>query len=211
MTLEIFIERNADRDTEPLRIALDEMARMERHVRRFLQVARPEPPCFEIAAVGSILDRCALGLSASADHRGIALEVSADEDLPQVRVDPGQIGQVLTNLVGNALDAAGPGGRVRLEALRAPGGGVVIDVEDDGLGVAREDELRLFKPFFTTKPEGVGLGLSLCDVLVREHGGSIEYIRRDGWTRFRVSLPGIAPTPVLPSDRTDQALLVVER
>ncbi len=211
MTLQIFVERNRDRDTEGLRIALAELARMERHVRRFLQVARPEPPWFETAGVGPILDRCALGLSASADHRGIALEVSAAEDLPPVRVDPEQIGQVITNLLGNALDAAGPGGRVRLEALRPPGGGVDIDVEDDGPGVPREDEPRLFQPFFTTKPEGVGLGLPLCDALVREHGGSIEYARRDGWTRFRVSLPGAAPTPILAAERADQALLVVER
>lgn len=190
MTLQIFVERNGDRDTEALRIALAELARMERHVRRFLQVARPEPPRFEVVGIGPILESSALGLSASADHRGIKLEIGADGDLPRVRVDPDQIGQVITNLIGNALDAAGPGDRVRLAALASPTGGVTIDVEDDGPGVPQGEESRLFEPFFTTKPEGVGLGLPLSVALAREHGGTIEHDRRRGWTRFRVSLPG---------------------
>ena len=150
MTIEIFVERNSDRDTQALRIALDELTRMERHVRRFLQITRPEPPCFEVVSIGPILERCVLGLSAPAAHRGITLMVGATGDLPPVRVDPEQIGQVITNLIGNALDAAGPGGQVLLKALPTPTGGVVIDVEDDGPGVPQEAESRLFQPFFTT-------------------------------------------------------------
>lgn len=200
MTLQIFVERNADRDTEALRIALAELARMERHVRRFLQVARPEPPRFEVVGVASILDRCALGLAATADHLGIPLEVVAAGDLPPVRVDPEQIGQVATNLLVNALDAAGPGGHVRLEAGPSGTGGVAIDVEDDGPGIAPGAESRLFQPFFTTKPEGVGLGLSLCAALVREHGGTIEYARAGGRTRFRVILPGASGPETLRGD-----------
>jgi len=190
MTIQLFKERNADRDTEPLRIALSELGRMERQVRRFLQIARPEPPRAAIAEIGPILDRCAAGLAATAEHLGIAMAVEAAGDLPAVRVDAEQIGQVIANLTVNALDAAGPGGTVRIVAREGPSGGVAIDVQDDGPGVSPGDEPRLFQPFFSTKPEGVGLGLSLCAALVREHGGTIAYAREGGRTRFRVSLPG---------------------
>lgn len=191
MTLEIFIERNADRDTEPLRIALDELARMERQVRRFLRVARPDPPHFEVAEIGPILGRCAAGLEASAAHRGVTLSVESDEGLPPVRVDPEQIGQAVSNLLLNALDAAGPGGRVCIRSRPSPGG-LVVEVEDDGPGVPAGDEGRLFQAFYTTKPEGVGLGLALCEAVVKEHGGTIEYNRHEGPTRFRIDLPGDA-------------------
>ncbi len=197
MTIQLFKERNGDRDTEPLRIALAELGRMERQVRRFLQIARPEPPRSEIAEIGPILDRCAAGLSATAEHLGIAMAVEAGASLPAVRVDAEQIGQVLSNLLINALDAAGPGGTVRILASAEPSGGLAIEVEDDGPGVSPGDEPRLFQPFFSTKPEGVGLGLSLCAALVREHGGAIGYGRAGGRTRFRVTLPGVTDRAVV--------------
>jgi signal transduction histidine kinase len=70
MTLQFYAERNWDRDTEPLRVALTELARMERQVRRFLQIARPEPPRFEVADLGPVLDRTTASLAATAERRG---------------------------------------------------------------------------------------------------------------------------------------------
>jgi signal transduction histidine kinase len=189
MTLQLFNERNRDRDTEPLRIALNELNRMERQVRRFLQLARPEPPVLEIAAPGPILEGTCAGLAATAEHQGVSLEVDTNAALPCVRVDLEQIGQALTNLVANALDAAGPGGHVRVHAEAIGRDHVALSVEDDGPGIAEGIEARLFEPFVTTKPEGVGLGLALSLALVREQGGSIEYDRDGGWTRFRILLP----------------------
>jgi signal transduction histidine kinase len=189
MTLQLFIERNDDRDTEPLRIALHELGRMERQVRRFLQIARPELPRFQNVEVRPLLDRVLAGLAATAEHRGIALQVDAIGSLPTVLADPDQLGQVVTNLLQNALDAAGPGGRVTLRAAPEPAGSVAIDVEDDGPGVPPADLDRLFQPFFTTKPEGVGLGLALCSALALEHRGSLTHSRDAGLTRFRLTLP----------------------
>lgn len=205
MTLQIFVERNRDRDTEPLRIALDELARVERHVCRFLQLARPEPPQFESTAILPVIERCSRGLVAVAGHRGIALEVRSGgvSPLPLVRVDPEQMGQVVTNLIGNALDAAGPGGRVVVDARPGLTDGVEITIADNGPGVPDEARTRLFEPFFTTRPEGVGLGLSLCAALVREHGGTIDYARQDGWTQFRVTLPGANEADGVPHAETE--------
>jgi signal transduction histidine kinase len=205
MTLQIYIERNGDRDTEPLRIALAELGRMERQVRRFLQMARPEPPTFEVVAVGPILARTTAGLAGLAEHQGVALAVEPAEDLPPVRVDPGQIAQALANLVANALDAAGPGGHVRLRAETIAGEWVAITIEDDGPGIAESVEGRLFEPFVTTKPEGVGLGLALCAALVREHGGTIEHDRVGGRTRFRILLPAVRVEAVAAASGASEA------
>ncbi len=205
MTLQLYIERNADRDAEPLRIALAELGRMERQVRRFLQLARPEPPTFEVVAVGPILARTAAGLAGLAEHQGVALRVDAGADLPPVRVDPGQIAQALANLVANALDAAGPGGHVRLRAETIAGEWVAITIEDDGPGIAESVEGRLFEPFVTTKPEGVGLGLALCAALVREHGGTIDHDRAGGRTRFRVLLPAVRAEAIAAANGVSEA------
>jgi signal transduction histidine kinase len=199
MTLQLFIERNDDRDTEPLRIALHELGQMERQVRRFLQIARPEPPRFQPVDVRPLLDRTVAGLAATAEHRGITLGVEGAGSLPAVLSDPDQLGQILSNLLHNALDAAGPGGRVTLRAAAEPAGSVAIDVEDDGPGVPRGDLDRLFQPFFTTKPEGVGLGLALCSALAHEHRGTLDYARGAGRTRFRLTLPALSQSPNGPS------------
>jgi signal transduction histidine kinase len=193
MTLQIFIERNRDRDTEPLSIALDELGRMERQVRRFLQLARPEPPTFEIADLGPIVCRTVAGLAVLADHHGVSVVVETAPDLPPARIDPDQIGEAIANLVANALDAAGQGGKVRVTTSSTGDCRLAISVEDDGPGISPGIASRLFEPFVTSKPEGVGLGLALCLALVTEHGGTIETGRSGGWTRFRLTLPAASP------------------
>ncbi|WZO96666.1 HAMP domain-containing sensor histidine kinase [Isosphaeraceae bacterium EP7] len=192
MTLQIDLERNPRRDDQPVRIALDELARMERQVKRFLQIARPEPQSIEPVDPGALLERCAASLAATASHQGILLDVELADDLALIQGDADQLAQVVTNLAGNALDATGPGGRVTL-AASMDAGQVCIDVLDSGPGVPEGSAGRIFEPFFTTKPEGVGLGLALCAALVREHGGTIGYSRVGGRTRFRVGLPATAP------------------
>ncbi len=189
MTLQLYAERNRDRDIEPLHVALAELGRMERQVRRFLQIARPDPPRFEPVGIGPILSHAAAGLAATAEHQGVRLRIETVDGLPALRADPDQLGQVVSNLLLNALEAAGPGGTVRLAASTDGPALVAIDVNDDGPGLPPADVARLFQPFFTTKPEGVGIGLALCEALVREHGGSIHYERIGEQTRFRVSLP----------------------
>lgn len=192
LALQLDLQRRGERDAEPIRVALDELSRMERQVRRFLQMARPEPPRREPTPIAGLLGRLERNLEAVAAHRGLAFEVDAAIDRPDLDVDPEQILQVLTNLAWNAFDAVGAAGRVRVRASSEGPEWAIIDVEDDGPGVAEADVGRLFEPFFTTRPEGVGLGLALARALVLEHGGRIAYDRRDGWTRFRVVLPAAA-------------------
>ncbi len=104
---------------------------------------------------------------------------------------PGKINQVLHNVLLNAVQACGPGGVVEARTHKAPSA-VVIEVEDNGVGIRPEDLPHVFEPFFTTKPvgQGTGLGLAISYGIVRDHGGSIEAESTPGrGSTFRIRLP----------------------
>jgi signal transduction histidine kinase len=114
-------------------------------------------------------------------------------DLPPLHAVRDQLVQVFLNLVLNASDAIGRGGKIEIEA-RPCGDGVEVVVRDDGCGIAPADQARLFQPYFTTKPHGTGLGLFVTRQLVTEHGGRVGFESRPGrGTEFRVWLPRAAP------------------
>jgi putative PEP-CTERM system histidine kinase len=110
--------------------------------------------------------------------------------LPQLRVDPEQFPKVLTNLLLNAREAVAPGGQIRVETTRRDGF-AVVSVEDNGKGMSPDFlSRRLFRPFQTTKPKGLGIGLFQSRMIVEAHGGMIEVESRVGkGTTFRVLLP----------------------
>ena len=110
---------------------------------------------------------------------GISIEITAPETLPEVFVDEIQIQQVLVNLVKNGLDAIldarKSGGRVEID-IRKEADELWIGVSDNGAGVSEEALPRLFEPFYTSKPKGVGLGLSTCKNIAVAHGGNLVHL-----------------------------------
>lgn len=114
--------------------------------------------------------------------------------LPSVRVDGGQVVQALVALLDNALDAAGRSERVRVAPRSCddapPGPGVAFEVCDDGPGISADELGRVFDPFYTTKPQGTGLGLVIAQRLVLENGGHLSAASAPGVaTTFRLTLP----------------------
>lgn len=130
-----------------------------------------------------------------ATRRG-RVDVRADlQSVPAVRLDAGQIQQVVLNLLNNAAEAMPSGGTVRV-TIRPVASGGEIEVEDHGTGIPPEVEARLFNPFVTTKPDGTGLGLSICQRIVEAHGGHIRYQTEAGeGTTFVVFLPARTAAP----------------
>ena len=107
-----------------------------------------------------------------------------------VFADPGQLRQVLLNLVRNAAEASSPGTHIRV-GWEAQGPTVAISVEDEGCGIPLEQREQVFEPFFTTKADGAGLGLSIVRHLVEQNGGRVSLDRADGGgCRFTVRLAG---------------------
>jgi PAS domain S-box-containing protein len=180
--------------------------RCARIVQNFLMLARQHPPERSRVQLGPIVEE-AVGIFAYALRMDdIAVQLHLAHDLPDLQADPHQLQQVVVNLITNAHQAlreAEPPRRLTI-STRADAGRhqVTLTVADSGPGISPALQTRIFEPFFTIKPPGVGtgLGLSLCRGIIEGHGGSIE-VRNDvghGAT-FIVTLPA-EPAPAITAE-----------
>jgi signal transduction histidine kinase len=170
-----------------------EITRLEQTVSGFLDFARPPQPDKKLVELRPILEQVAAGLRAKADLQQVAIDIGGIADAVTLCADPGQLRQLVYNLLDNALDAQPKGGHVRVTAESdAAGGepGLVLRVEDRGDGLPPGLGERIFEPFVSTKATGMGLGLSICRRIAEAHGGSIRATdRAGGGTVFAVRLP----------------------
>ena len=129
-------------------------------------------------------------MRSKAKDKAVSLTLDIAPGLPPVNGFAGELNQVWSNLINNAIDAAGENGKVEV-AASAERSGVVVRVIDNGAGIPESIRHRIFDPFFTTKPvgEGSGLGLDIVRRLVQRHNGQIELDSNPGRTEFRVILP----------------------
>jgi two-component system sensor histidine kinase HydH len=149
-----------------------QVARSSRIITSLLDIVRDRPPLRTKVAPRKLAE---IAVGALHDARGSVVEVAIAEEVHDVLVDPEQIGQVLVNLLTNAIEAAGPQGSVRLAVVQRPGE-VEFRVSDSGVGVDPSVRARMFEPLVTTKSTGVGLGLALCRKLVDAHHGVLELL-----------------------------------
>ncbi|NKB71579.1 MAG: GHKL domain-containing protein [Candidatus Latescibacteria bacterium] len=143
-------------------------------VEAYRGLTRLPAPSFERLPVAELFARVGQLLQPQFAAAQVALHIRVDPPGLDLIADPTQLEQVLINLLHNALQACSqtPAARVDLGA-RLMGGKVVVEVADNGVGIVAEALDQIFIPFFTTKPEGSGIGLSLCRQIMRLHGGSI--------------------------------------
>jgi signal transduction histidine kinase len=149
------------------------------------RAAVPEPVDVGLGLANTIM---VLGSKAKSKSASVTLNVATD--LPQIYGFGAELNQVWANLVDNALDAVGDGGRVEVAAARE-GDEVVVRVIDNGSGIPESIRNTIFDPFFTTKPvgSGTGLGLDIVRRLIHRHNGQIDVTSRPGFTEFRIRLP----------------------
>lgn len=174
-----------------------EIGRVNKIIKQFLDFARPRPPSLEPMEVRAILEETLALLVYEMEAQKISLERSYAPDIPPVPMDREQMKQVFLNLLLNAIQAMERGGNLRV-AIRwkpAPSGDggrsvAEIAVQDTGPGMAEDIRSRIFEPFFSTKEEGIGLGLPIAQRIVEEHGGQIRVESRVGeGTTFTILLP----------------------
>jgi signal transduction histidine kinase len=164
-------------------------------IKRFTYMDRaqvPEP----VDVVESLNDSLALLLH-KARKKSIGVKVSSEPGLPPAQAIGGDLNQIWTNLIDNAIDAVPESGQVVVSAARQLNF-VVVRVEDNGGGIPDDIRERIFDPFVTTKPvgQGTGLGLDIARQLIRRNNGDIEVESRPGRTEFRVRLPVAADAVV---------------
>lgn len=222
--LEDRLENDPARDeARRVRLAAERCGRI---VRTFLNMARQRPPQRRAVQLGEVVQAAVDMLGYTLRGHGIAVDMQLTERLPDVQADPDQLGQVVLNLIVNAHQAltaqrsdsaaAQPPRIVLSSGLEAQRPGrqarVWLRVADNGPGIPAAVRSQIFQPFFTTKADGLGtgLGLSVSQGILREHGGSLVLEETQAGACFRLSLPltghgdTIAPT-VLPAAEPTQA------
>jgi signal transduction histidine kinase len=166
-------------------VIIEEIARLNRVVESFLDYARPATRRATIRDVGAFVKSCVEAVSRSKSRADVALALDIEEGLLPLHADADQLERVVVNVVQNAYEALVDGGTVRVGVRRAQGSGsydtwLEIAVEDDGPGMDDTTLERAFIPFYTTKEQGTGLGLALCERLIRAQGGTIQLRSRPG-------------------------------
>ncbi len=176
-----------------LDVIIEEVDRLNGVVSQFLNYAKPYMLNVTIQDVNQVIEKAVSIIRASNLSGHIAIEKELRADLPLVPVDAEQLVQVILNISFNAIEAMPAGGSLMFRTSRIEGdtgGAVGISIRDTGNGIRKEDMKNIFKPFFTTKERGVGLGLAICQRIIKNHGGhlrvksipgqgSIFYIRLD--------------------------------
>lgn len=187
LALELYQAENPTADPEPIDVALRQLARIEENLRQFLALGKPPDTLKQKVDLVRLIDQTVSLLRPRCQHTGTVLEWEPKGEYV-IAGDPTQLGHLFGNVIGNAVDAAGPGGTVsvRLAATRS---GALIEVADTGPGPPEHIAGKLFDPFVTGKPEGIGLGLAVAKQAADAHGGHITWDRRDGRTVFRIELP----------------------
>ncbi|MEL6275190.1 MAG: HAMP domain-containing sensor histidine kinase, partial [Bacteroidota bacterium] len=121
----------------------------------------------------------------------VGLQKEIDYDLPKIKAIPGELNQVWTNIIVNALDAMPESGGVLTVRTYQERENLCIEIEDNGSGIPEDIQSRIFEPFFTTKGigEGTGMGLDIVRRVIEHHGGYIGMESRPGRTCFKVCFP----------------------
>lgn len=168
-----------------LQVIIDQIDRISGIIRSLLDTIRPQKPEVQAVALAPVVDRLVALLSHMARRGDVSIVTDVPGDLPRLAADPGQLQQVLLNLLVNAIEATPSGGRVGVTARACQSDGrpgVATMVADSGSGIPREVVSRIFEPFFTTKPtgQGTGLGLAICRDITQSHEGDLSVESRDG-------------------------------
>ena len=174
-----------------LQIMIEEANRCEMLVRDLLEFASPRSENLILTDIKELIAKTLEKLSNHLQKQNVKVRENSAEDLPRLYADPRQLQQVLVNLCLNSLDAMPDGGTLTVGAHHNGADHITVTVADTGFGIDSESLAKIFQPFFTAKKRrGLGLGLPICDRIIKAHGGTIDVeSQRGGGTTFRIHLP----------------------
>ncbi len=179
--------------SESLKICSEEVSRLDAIIENFLKALKPMKPdlreCDPIKPLVETLNTLKIELH----NLKISVDVSSDSHLPSVLGDESLLKQLYFNVLKNAMEAMDSGGEISIKAT-SDDEFVRVSFSDTGCGILPEDLAKLFRPYFTTKPGGHGLGMMIIDGIVRAHGGKIDVESKRGkGTKISIAIPRKSP------------------
>lgn len=169
-----------------MRVCTDRCFSMSRFITRFADVVKIPEPTLSSVNLNDLVFTCKRFMEGMCNDRRITLRMEIDESLKDVMLDAALFEQVLVNIIKNAAESIETDGEIIVRTL-AP---ATVEVIDNGLGISKETEAKLFSPFFSTKPNGQGIGLIFIREVLMRHGCTFSLrTYADGLTRFRITFP----------------------
>jgi two-component system sensor histidine kinase HydH len=166
-----------DEDKRLIDVIIEEVNRLNSVVNQFLSYAKPYSLNLKLQDVNAVITKAISIVKANDLMEKIVIEEELRPELPLVNVDAEQLIQVILNIAVNALEAMPEGGKLTFRTRRIDsdqGEAVGISIRDTGKGIKKDELRNVFKPFFTTRERGVGLGLAICQRIIKSHGGHIR-------------------------------------
>jgi len=174
-----------------LELSLSETQRLAEMLRNMLSFSKPEEEKRRSIKIDELIEGILLVMEKQMKESNIQVEVFFDPDIPEIMASTNQMRQVMLNIFKNAKEAMPKGGGLFVRASKEDNR-VLIHIQDTGMGIPEEIKDKIFEAFFTTKQKvkGVGLGLSVCYGIIKDHGGEIKVESEEGkGTTFTISLP----------------------
>ena len=172
---------------EVLQVSIDRCYSMSRFITNFADVIRIPEPCCRPTSLNQVVGACKRFMETVCQEKQIELQLLLDDSSPEVSLDSALFEQVLVNIIKNAVESIGEEGRIVIQTFANPPS---MEIADNGKGIDKETESKLFTPFFSTKPNGQGLGLIFIrEVLDRHHCLFSLRTYPDGFTRFKIAFP----------------------
>lgn len=192
LALQLHLGRCRSAEDRSLQILQKQLRLLETEVRGLLSLDRRAGGIFAPLNLGPLLHDCVALVEPAIEHHGLQLELDVPIDLC-VQGLRDSLRAACVNLLQNAVEAAGPGGRLRVQLLDAADR-ALVRISDNGPGPAPEIAARMHQAFVTTKPEGIGLGLAIVTAAARDHHGQLQWRREHNWTVMELSLPKSSET-----------------
>ena len=179
-------EEGMDDICDVMRVCTERCFSMSRFITRFADVVKIPEPTLTLVDLNDLAFTCKRLMEGMCTDRNIKLRLEIDETLKEVKMDASLFEQVLVNIIKNAAESIEKDGEIIVRTLSP----AIVEVVDNGKGISKEVEAKLFSPFFSTKPNGQGIGLIFIREVLMRHGCTFSLrTYADGLTRFRILFP----------------------
>ena len=179
-------EEGMDDICDVMRVCTERCFSMSRFITRFADVVKIPEPMLTLVDLNDLAFTCKRFMEGMCTDRNIKLRLEIDETLKEVKMDASLFEQVLVNIIKNAAESIEKDGEIIVRTLSP----AIVEVVDNGKGISKEVEAKLFSPFFSTKPNGQGIGLIFIREVLMRHGCTFSLrTYADGLTRFRILFP----------------------